>query len=66
MSVLLLFFGWIRDKKPELNNKNILDSVVIRLSINIRMYVRFTKSNFDKKTGYTFNKTVASVQLGTS
>ena len=51
-----------------LNNKNILDSVVIRSSINSRMLsnVRFTKSNFDTKTGYTFNKTVASVQLGTS
>ena len=24
-----------------------------------------SKSNFDTKTGYTFNKTVASVQLGT-
>ena len=25
-----------------------------------------SKSNFDTKTGHTFNKTVASVQLGTS
>ena len=25
-----------------------------------------SKSNFDTKTGYIFNKTVASVQLGTS
>ena len=37
MSVPLLFFGWIRDKKLEINNKNILDSVVIRSSINSRM-----------------------------
>ena len=66
MSVLPLFFGWIRDKKLELNNKNILDSVVIRSSINSRMLDSQSKSNFDTKTGYTFNKTVASVQLGTS
>ena len=37
MSVPLLFVGWIRDKKLEINNKNILDSVVIRSSINSRM-----------------------------
>ena len=66
MSVPLLFFCWIRDKKLELNNKNILDSVVIRSSINSRMLDSQSKSNFDTKTGYTFNKTVASVQLGTS
>ena len=66
MSVPLLSFCWIRDKKLELNNKNILDSVVIRSSINSRMLDSQSKSNFDTKTGYTFNKTVASVQLGTS
>ena len=66
MFVPLLFFCWIRDKKLELNNKNILDSVVIRSSINSRMLDSQSKSNFDTKTGYTFNKTVASVQLGTS
>ena len=37
MSVPLLFVGWIRDKKLEINNKNSLDSVVIRSSINSRM-----------------------------
>ena len=36
MSVPLLFC-WIRDKKLDLNNKNILDSTVIRSSINGRM-----------------------------
>ena len=61
MFVPLLFFCWIRDKKLELNNKNILDSIIIHSSINSRMV-----SNFDTKMGYTFNKTFASVQLGTS
>ena len=60
MSVPLLFFGRIRDKKLELNNKNILDGVVIRSSINSRMLSNVidsqSKSNFDTKTGYTFNK----------
>ena len=63
MSVPLLFFV---DKKLELNNKNILDSVVIRSSINSRMLDSQSKSNFDTKTGYTFDKTVASVHRGTS
>ena len=65
MSVPLLF-RWIRDKKLDLNNKNILDSIVIRSSINSRMLDSESKSNFDPKTGYTFNKTVAPVQLGSS
>ena len=68
MSVPLhFFFSGVRDKKLELNNKNILDSVVlIRSSTNSRMLDSQSKSNLDTKTGYTFNKTVASVQLGTS
>ena len=59
-------FGWIRDKKLELNNQNILDTIVIRSSINSQMLDSQSESNFDTKTGYTFNKTDASVQLGTS
>ena len=48
------FFCWIRDKKLDLNNKNILDSIVIRSSINSRMLsnVRFTiKVEFWHKNG---------------
>ena len=48
------FFFWIHDKKLELNNKNILDSIVIRSSINSRMLsnVRFTiKVEFWHKNG---------------
>ena len=43
MSVPVLFC-WIRYKKLDLNNRNILDSIVIRSSINSRMLwnVRFT------------------------
>ncbi|CAH3170841.1 unnamed protein product, partial [Porites lobata] len=57
--------GFVSCDKLDLKNKNIFDSIVIRFSINSRMLsnVRFTKSNFDTKTGYTFNRTVASVQL---
>ena len=59
------FFCCIRDKKLELNNENILDSIVRRSSINSRMLDSQSKSNFDTEKGYTFNKTVASVQLST-
>ena len=39
-----------------------MDRIVIRPS-SYRMLDSQSKSNFDTKTGYTFNKTVASVQL---
>ena len=54
MSVPLLFFCLIRDKKLELNSKNILDSIVTRSSINSQMLsnVRFTiKVEFLHKNG---------------
>ena len=39
------FFCWIRDKKLELNNKNILDSIVRRSSINSQNFRLDRKSN---------------------